>query len=293
MNKVYEIVTNQILSFLENGVIPWRKPWSCKTELPRNLVSGKAYRGINVWLLLASCYSSPYWVTFNQVQKLGGKIRKNERSSIVVYWNFQDVSEVDEVTGEHTLKKIPFLRYYRVFNVNQCDGIDQANNIPAEPIYPIHEAEALIDGYPGKPEISHGFTKASYNATNDLIKMPFPSAFSSIEDYYSVLFHECVHSTGNRSRLNRDTLMEHAGFGSKTYAREELIAEMGAAFLCGITGITTPTIENSAAYIQSWREKISGDPQLVVFAASHAQKAVNYICGQKIDEEPEDCGSHK
>jgi len=282
-NKVYEIVTDQILSSLERGVIPWRKPWNCKTEYPRNLVSGKGYQGINVWILISMCYSSPYWLTFNQIKKLGGKVRKNEKGTIVVYWNFKDVEETDTDTGESNIKKVPFLRYYRVFNANQCEGLMQTEDIPEGPIYPIDEAEKIISGYIDKPEIKHGFTKASYNMSADLIKMPFRAAFSSIEEYYSTLFHECVHSSGHPSRLNRDTMVENAGFGSKIYAREELLAEMGSAFLCGITGIATATVENSAAYIESWREKITKDPRLVVIAAAHAQKAAEYILGQHYD----------
>jgi len=284
MNKVYEIVTEQILSLLDKGVIPWKQSWNCKTELPQNLVSGKAYQGINVWLLLSSYYASPYWLTFNQVQKLGGSIRKGEKSSIVVYWNLKEVKEVNETSGKPEVKKIPFLKYYRVFNLNQCEGIAHPESISADPIYPIQEAERIIDGYADSPEIKHGFTRASYNSGTDIVKMPDKSAFSSVEEYYATLFHELTHSTGHKSRLDRDTLMKHASFGSKEYSREELIAEMGAAFLCGLTGIAQATIENSAAYIQSWRQIINNDPKLVVLAAAQAQKAVNHICGQKIAE---------
>jgi len=256
MANVFEIVTEQILSHLDKGVIPWKKTWNCKTELPRNLVSGKVYQGINIWLLLSSCYASSYWLTFNQVQKLGGSIRKGGKSSIVVYWNLKQVNDINEISGEAEVKTIPFLKYYRVFNLKQCDGIAHPGSIPVDPIYPIQEAEMIIDGYKDRPEIKHGFTSASYNSGNDLVKMLDQSAFSSIEEYYSTLFHELLHSSGHKNRLNRDTLMKHAAFGSKEYSREELIAEMGAAFLCGLTGIAQATIENSAAYIQSWRQII-------------------------------------
>jgi antirestriction protein ArdC len=288
MANVFEIVTEQILNHLCAGVIPWRKPWTSKIRLPLNLVTGKKYRGINVWLLLASSYASPYWLTFNQAKTLGGTIKKGEKSSIVVFWNFKEVDELNEATGAMEKKNIPFLKYYRVFNAVQCEGItcpDQPEEAHADPIA---EAEALIEGYKGRPKIKHGFVKACYNPAEDLIKMPNKAAFVNVENYYSVIYHEATHSTGAVSRLNRETLTTPAAFGSKNYAREELIAEMGAAYLCAITGIAHATIENSAAYIQGWRDSISKDSKLVVLAAAQAQKAVNYIMGRQKDDDHED-----
>ncbi len=153
---------------------------------------------------------------------------------------------------------------------------------------PIAEAEAIIEGYKGRPEIKHGFTKACYNPVEDVVKMPNKDAFVNLEGYYSVLFHEEIHGSGEVSRLNRETLTTPVPFGSKNYAREELVAEMGAAYLCGISGISHATIENSAAYIQGWRDSISNDSRLVVLAAAQAQKAVNYIMGRQEDEDHED-----
>ena len=291
MANVFEIVTEQILSHLDKGVIPWKKPWSSKIRFPRNLVTSKPYNGINIWLLMTPGYASPYWLTFNQAKNLGGNVKKGEKSSIVVFWNFKEVEEANKDTGELVKKNIPFLKYYRVFNVQQCEGItypDQPEEIHTDPIA---EAEALIEGYKGRPEIKHGFVRACYNPEEDLIKMPNKSAFVNLEEYFSTLFHECVHSSGAASRLNRETLTSPAEFGSKSYAREELIAEMGAAYLCGISGISQATIENSTAYIQGWRNVISKDSRLVVLAASLAQKAVNHITGQQeVNEHEEEEG---
>jgi antirestriction protein ArdC len=288
MANVFEIVTDQILAHLDNNVIPWRKPWTSKIRFPRNLVTGKLYRGINIWLLLASSYAAPYWLTFNQAKTLGGTIKKGEKSSIVVFWNFKEVEEVNKDTGELEKKNIPFLKYYRVFNVQQCEGITYPDQPEESHEDPIAEAEAIIEGYKGRPEIKHGFTKACYSPAEDLIKMPSKSAFVDLESYFGTLFHEACHSVGHPARLNRETLTTPAAFGSKSYAREELIAEMGAAYLCGISGIAHATLENSAAYIQGWRDSISKDSKLVVLAAAQAQKAVNYITGRQEDEDHED-----
>ncbi|MGD0819411.1 MAG: zincin-like metallopeptidase domain-containing protein [Desulfomonilia bacterium] len=288
MANVFEIVTEQILSHLDKGIIPWKKPWTSKILFPRNLVTSKLYRGINIWLLLASSYASPYWLTFNQAKTLGGTIKKGEKSSIVVFWNFKEVEELNEATSEMEKKNIPFLKYYRVFNVLQCEGITYPDQPEESHSDPIVEAEAIIEGYKGRPEIKHGFTKACYNPIEDVVKMPNKSAFVNQEKYFSVLFHETTHSTGSETRLNRETLTTPAAFGSKSYAREELVAEMGAAYLCGISGIAHATIENSAAYIQGWRDSISKDSKLVVLAAAQAQKAVNYITGRQEDDDHED-----
>lgn len=288
MANVFETVTEQILSHLDKGIIPWRKPWTSKIRLPLNLVTGKKYRGINIWLLLASSYASPYWLTFNQAKTLGGTIKKGEKSSIVVFWNFKEVEEVNKDTGELEKKNIPFLKYYRVFNVLQCEGITYHDQPEESHLDPIAEAEAIIEGYKGRPEIKHGFTKACYNPIEDVVKMPNKSAFVNPAGFYNVLFHEEIHGTGHSTRLNRETLTTPAPFGSKNYAREELVAEMGAAYLCGISGIAHATIENSAAYIQGWRDSISKDSKLVVLAAAQAQKAVNYITGKQEEENHED-----
>jgi antirestriction protein ArdC len=286
MASVFEIITGKILSHLDNGVIPWRKPWSGKAGIPRNLVTGKPYKGINLFLLMSECYSSPCWLTFKQVQDKGGSIKKGEKSSLVIFWKFLEIEEVNKETSDPEKKKIPMLRYYRIFNVLQTEGMVYPQPLVSiNSLDPIAQAEALVEAYKDKPEIKHGFTKACYRPSEDLIKMPLLNSFISQEEYYSTLFHECVHSTGSEKRLDRSTLTESQGFGSESYAQEELVAEMGAAYLCGISGISQATIENSASYIKGWRDTIAKDPKLVIIAAAQAQKAVSWITGESLIEE--------
>ena len=273
--KIYQIITDRIIDMLDAGTVPWRKPWKNACELPQNLISKKAYRGINILTLGASGYGSPYWLTFKQAKSLGGMVRKGEKGTPVVFWKFIDVT--DKETGEE--KRVPLLRYYTVFNVEQTDGIDESK-IPAvaelpDNFNPIDEAEKIIDESEDLPEIKHAGDRAFYRPSTDTITMPKQSQFFGTEEYYSTLFHECVHSTGHESRLDR--LSKDASFGSTDYSKEELVAEMGAAMLCGLTGIETATIENSAAYIDGWRKKINDNVKLVITAAGKAQKAVDYI----------------
>jgi antirestriction protein ArdC len=277
--KVYEIITNIILKKLEEGTIPWQKPWNTQESMPRNLVSKKEYQGINAFILGCQHYSSPYWLTFKQCKDLGGNIRKSAQGTPVVYWNWQEIEEDGE-----TEKKVPFMRYYTVFNVAQCENIPE-DKIPATTeattthIDKIMQCEGIFENWEDKPEIRHGEQKAYYRPFSDLINMPQVETFTNSEEYYSTLFHELTHSTGHEKRLNRQGITEIAPFGTPLYSKEELVAEMGAAFLCGFTGIEYATIDNSAAYIQGWLKKLKDDKKLVIIAATQAQKAVNYILG--------------
>lgn len=277
--KVYEIITNIILKKLEEGTIPWQKPWNTRESMPRNLVSKKEYQGINAFILGCQHYSSPFWLTFKQCKDLGGNIRKSAQGTPVVYWNWQEIEEDGE-----TEKKVPFMRYYTVFNVAQCENIPE-DKIPATTeattthIDKIMQCEGIVENWEDKPEIRHGEQKAYYRPFSDLINMPQVETFTNSEEYYSTLFHELTHSTGHEKRLNRQGITEIAPFGTPLYSKEELVAEMGAAFLCGFTGIEYATIDNSAAYIQGWLKKLKDDKKLVIIAATQAQKAVNYILG--------------
>jgi antirestriction protein ArdC len=201
-----------------------------------------------------------------------------EQHHLAVFWKIYK----KEVDGEE--KEIRLLRYYRVFNVEQCEGIEYPKPEPrAVDFNPIAEAQAIIDGMPNRPKLTFVGSQAYYRPVTDTVNMPAPESFSSPEEYYSTLFHEHVHSTGHASRLNRfkEEANETVAFGSNKYGKEELTAEMGAAFLCAIAGIVNQTIENSAAYIEGWRKKIKEDRKLVVFAAARAQKAADYIRGIK------------
>jgi len=272
---VYEIVTDRIVSMLEEGVVPWQKPWATSNSLPINLVSKKNYRGLNVWLLGCSGYASPYWVSYKQATELGGTVRKGEKSSMVVFWT--QFETLDKATGEK--KKIPMLRYYNVFNVQQCDGIEYPSEETKKIDFdPIEEAEKLVANMKNKPFITHVEQQAYYSRSEDKVNMPQKDSFDKPENYYSVLFHELTHATGHEKRLGRlqDSV---SGFGSTSYAKEELVAEMGASYLCATSGIVDRTIDNSAAYIASWLKALKNDKKLVVSAAGKAQKAVDYILG--------------
>jgi antirestriction protein ArdC len=277
---VYEQITDRIISMLEKGTVPWQKPWNVQTGLPRNLVTKKAYRGINIFLLHAMSYESPFWLTFRQAQELGGTVRKGEKACPVVFWRQLEVEDKES----HEIEKIPMLRFYYVFNTAQVDGL---KNIPATvetPATVSTTAEEIVALMPKRPEIKHGLAKAFYSPSADIVAMPDRARFDTEAGYFATLFHELTHASGHKSRLNRQTLTESAGFGSNPYCREELIAEMGAAFLCGQAGIAENILENSAAYVQNWLEQLQNDKKLIVQAAAQAQKAADFILGTKFNE---------
>src|ERR671915_1559348 len=275
-NKVYQIVSEKIIAALESGTPPWHKPW--KAGIPRNATSNRPYSGINALLLGTAPYSDPRWLTMKQANQRGGRIRKGEKSTLVIFWKQNTITEETE-EGELTEKQIPLLRYYLVWNVEQCDGLD----LPAletHKVDVIAQAEAIVAGMSNPPKISFdGGDKAYYVPASDSVHLPVKDNFDSAGEYYSTIFHELTHSTGHQSRLNRPTLTEVVPFGSATYSKEELVPEFGAAFLCAHTGIET-TINNSAAYINGWLRKLQSDPKLAVLAASQGQKAADHILGQ-------------
>lgn len=282
--NIYDMVTERIEQLLNQGVVPWLKPWRPEAGEHRNLISKKPYRGINVFLLSSMGYDSPFWLTFNQAKKIGGKVKKGEKGTVVIFWKWLPKEEKQE-NGEVKRFKIPMLRYYTVFNVEQCEGIP-AEKIPAldgieeaEKMEPIAAAALLVENMPHRPSIEHGGNRACYSPSADRIKMPKFEQFNSAEEYYCTIYHELAHSTGHPSRLDRKEVVNVQPFGSEDYSKEELVAEMTAAFLCGATGIEQATIENSAAYIQGWLKELKNDRKLVVHAAAAAQKAADFIRG--------------
>jgi antirestriction protein ArdC len=274
--KVYEIVTQKVLESLENGVVPWHKPWKSlyNVRMPHNLVSKKGYRGINVFLLAFADYDSPYWLTFNQCKKLGGKVKKGEKSRLVVFWKIYD-KEVENSDGENETQKRYVLRYYNVFNTEQCEDLDLSkveNDVNQIEFNPISECETIVANMPHCPTIKTG-SNASYNRGSDVVTMPKKESFSSEEEYYATLFHELAHSTAHLGRLDR------AKEDDNTYSKEELVAEMTSAMLCGMAGIENKVIDNSAAYLKFWSQAFKDNVKIVVEAAQKAQKAADYILG--------------
>jgi antirestriction protein ArdC len=278
---VNQAVTDRILSMLDEGTVPWRHPikGGGQNDWPKNLASGKPYRGINVFLLAVTAwmqgYESSFWLSFKQAADRGGHIRKGEKSSMVVFWKQYETK--DKETGE--ARTVPVLRYYNVFNAAQCEGIQAPDAPPpaAAPFEPIREAQAIVDGYAGGPKIEHAGGRACYFPLQDRVRIARPGLFLSSEFYYATLFHELVHSTGHSTRLDRGLDKTLAPFGSSDYSKEELVAEMGAAFLAAHAGISPPTIEQSAAYIEGWRKKLKDDKKLVVHAAGAGQRAAEWI----------------
>ncbi len=280
--SVYDIVTETIIKKLEEGTIPWKRPWNGLGS-PKNIISKKEYQGINRFLLDIPRYDSNYWLTYKQAQKLGGSIKKGSRYTPIVYWKW--LTQTDEQTQKEIT--LPLFRYYRGFNIEQTEGLEKiVSQIKEEELStklhfePIKECEQLVNSYPNAPPIEHGGNRAFYHPLADYVKLPTKENFNSIPEYYSTLFHELTHSSGHPKRLNRKGIAEPTWFGSYNYSKEELVAEMGASFLCTMAGIDNDIIDNSTAYIQGWLSKLRNDKKLLTTAAAQAEKAVTYIKGK-------------
>lgn len=296
---IYQAVTDRILDMLDRGTAPWRSPIRVAGSegqvagLPTNLISQKAYRGLNVFLLACTAimegYVSPYWLTYKQAQSRGGHVRRGEKSSLVIFW--KRYAAQDRETGQDVT--VPLLRHYKVFNAEQCDGLDKDNptgQAPAaeteieQPVDPITDVQDVVDGFPSPPRIEHAGYQAFYEPKADRVQIAPAQRFASHESYYATLFHELAHATGHSTRLNRGLDEQPPPFGSPDYSKEELIAEMGAAFLCAVAGISPATIELSAAYIDGWRRKLKDNKKLLVQAAGQGQRAADHILGVNWDE---------
>lgn len=283
-NKTFDIatiVTNQIIEALEKGTIPWKKPW--KTLTPMNLITKHEYQGINLLLLSLSDQSSPYYLTFKQLQYLGGSLKQGTKGYRVIYWK---VIEYKRKTKDNEIERleIPMMRYYTVFNIEQCFGIPE-NKIPKETnnFKPIKTCEDIVNNMPGKPHIIAAQSSYYYRSM-DTIGIPDKDDFTSEEEYYSTLFHEIVHSTGHVNRLNR-FLPLSAYDAVDEYSEEELIAELGNAYLCAHTHISPKTIDNQTGYINHWLSRLNNNKRLLIKASSAAKKAVDYILGTREKDE--------
>lgn len=270
---IYAAITDRVIQEMEKGSIPWEKPWIARGGAVSH-TTGKPYSLLNQILL-----GQPgEYATFNQIQAEGGRIKKGEKARIVVFWKF--IEKVDEETNE--IKQIPYLRYYNVFHLSQCEGIAEKHTQHLEQsAEPNAEAERIIADYltrSGVKLVHAACDRACYSPSSDGVTLPMMEQFAETSEYYSTVFHELTHSTGHASRLNR--LDKTAYFGSEAYSKEELVAEIGAATLVQHVGLETPhSFTNSAAYIQSWIRALKDDKRMIVSAAGKAEKAVNLILG--------------
>lgn len=277
--NVYEMVTERIIKQLEQGTIPWQKPWTGVRSGAFNRVSKKPYSLINQAILK----KPGEYATFKQYKDLGGHIKKGAKSEIVVFWKIIDVEEKND-KGEIEKKKLPLLRYYNVFHISQVEGVEPLKEKLNTEIEPIEEADRVIKDYVDREHITFKeciSDKAFYRPMTDTVVVPLKEQFKNTNSFYQVAFHEITHSTGAQKRLDRD-IKELAPFGSEIYSKEELVAELGSAFLINHLGIETEgTFQNSASYIESWLQVLRNDNKFVVSASSKAEKAVNYILGIK------------
>lgn len=294
---VYQMVTDKIIAKLENGIIPWEKQWNFSTPFtaPKNYVTGKEYTGINFWLLAGENYQQPYFLTYKQAKALGGYIEKGADSEVIVFWNamFKDEKGLSvpqkNVTSSNIdeLRKIGYLKYYRVFNVMHLKGVDL--NLPVLEERTSEEknelSNAIIGNYSNCPAIILTHKKeAFYEPTCDNIHIPDKIHFPNDELFYRVIFHELIHSTGHKTRLDRKLTGD---IEDVSYAKEELIAELGSSYLATHVGYNDNYTERSAAYIQTWLKQLRNDKRFIVDAASKASKAVNYILGKSETQEGE------
>lgn len=272
---VKEIVTNEIIKKLEEGTIPWQKPWQFGDAV--NYVTQKHYSGINRLLLDGGEY-----ITFKQAQERGGKVKKGAKAKTVVFYKDYEITDVD-ADGNEEKKTVPVLRYYKVFSLTDVEGIDSKLDLQARPNFTIDRCEHLVNSYIKYHGIEFDSRtvseRAYYSPVEDKIVVPNINQHDTAEDYYSTLFHEMTHSTGHPLRLNRFKVDgSSAAFGSETYSREELVAEIGSAFLAEECGIScAKVLNNSAGYIQSWIKVLKGDSNAILYAAAKAEKAVELI----------------
>jgi antirestriction protein ArdC len=292
---VYRQVTDQIVASLEAGVRPWMKPWNAAHaagRITRPLRgNGVPYQGINVLMLWGAAtekgYAAPIWLTFKQALALGGNVRKGEKGSPVVFASSFTRTEANEATGEESERDIPFLKAYTVFNVEQIDGLPAHYLAPAaprlDPIERINHAEAFFAATGAT--VCHGGNQAYYRISADHVQMPYFETFRDPESYYATLAHELTHWTRHPSRLNRE--FGRKRFGDEGYAMEELVAELGAAFVCADLDLTPEARPDHAAYIGNWLTVLKNDRRAIFTAASHAQRAADFVSDlhpQKLEE---------
>ena len=278
--SVYEMITERIIEQLENGVIPWQKPWNGTHSGAYNRISNKPYSLLNQMILK---HDGEY-ATFKQWSDLGGKIRKGEKSEVVTFWKIQPIEEENE-DGEKVIRQIPILKYFNVFHISQVDGVEPKEQLKISDLEPIEEAEKIKTEYMNREHLKifeKVTNKAFYTPPFDYIEVPCKEQYQNIEEFYSTLFHEMIHSTGHKSRLNRSDMQGIVRHGSEKYSKEELTAELGSATLINMLGIETEkSFRNSSAYIQNWLQALKNNNKFIVSASSKAEKAVKYILNEQ------------
>ena len=274
MRDIYQDVTDRIVAALEAGIVPWVKPWkdnaSGSITEPHNAVTGRRYNGIN-WLVLSSMpYASTGWLTFNQAKKLGGNVKRGEKGTQIVFWDFSR-KQRDEKTGE--LKVIPFAKAYTVFNLDQCENLPLAKIKAPTPVT-IGSGDMNVIAATHNVNLQHGGNRAFFSPAFDQVQMPSADSFKSADHYQSTLAHELTHWTGHDSRLKRD--FSKGRFGDAAYAFEELVAEIGSAFLCARAGIKLEGLQH-ADYVGNWLQVLKNDKRAIFTAASKAKQAAEYL----------------
>lgn len=290
--SLYDKVTNKIITMIEKGVVPWKKPWSTY-GLARNYVSGRLYTGINYLLMNNTNYPIPYFLTFNQIKELGGNLKKGSEAEMLIYFKVYCKDSNDNtltpeeakqrrLKGEN-IKVLRFIRYYNVFNLEDIEEVELNLNRFNEAKLTENErnerCEHIIRNMRKPPELRQiDSNRAYYHPAMDYINMPDIKQFENPEYYYATYFHELIHSTGHSSRLARDKVMDFSGFGSKTYSKEELVAEMGASMLLSQCQIDHDSlVQNSASYLVGWLKVLKEDSKFIFKVFAEAQKAVEFI----------------
>lgn len=292
-DKVYAVINDRIMALLDRGIVPWRRPWRTVSGTTTDPVNsqGRPYRGLNRLVLgavaMAEGYGSNVWMTYKQANTLGGKVKTGEKGTAAIFWKQLEVPDAEAKNGKKT---IPMLRYFTLFNLDQTESVKLPKRMTEAVVEKterdaIEAAEAIVKAMPNAPKVTETKSnRAFYVPAYDAVTVPLREQFNTVEEFYSTLFHELTHSTGHESRLNRKGSAEVSHqFGDAPYAREELVAEMGNAFLSASAGIDPATLENSAAYIANWKKALGDDPQCLVKAASAGQRAADYILGTTPD----------
>ena len=284
-DKIYQMVTDRIVAELEKGIIPWQKPWSGCREGAYNYKSGRVYGLVNQLFLL----HRDGYVTFNQCKSLGGKVKKGSKAELVFEWFVKSIQKTDaegnavvDGNGKPVVFKKFYLTYDKVFWIGDCEGLPEKEVEVATENNPVDEAEKIIMDYVSRSGITFEnntpSNEAYYSPLLDKVVIPMISQYDLVEEYYSTAFHELTHSTGHKSRLNRFDSIASAAFGSESYSKEELVAEIGAATLVNYVGIESEkSFRNSAAYIQNWLKALKDDKKLIVSASARAEKAIKLI----------------